>query len=135
MGTKDVADHCFHVAARTLRRRGYETLYDQCGNAATALRECLQRRGVPAELVARRFPGGQGRHFTVKTPGGELDPSIAFWPRRASQHGQVTRPMGATPNALYRVGKGSPHSRWRKEPVDEANMYACYLPGIQRRRG
>lgn len=135
MAKGDVADRCFLATARTLRRYGFETLYDTCGNAAKVLRECLRRRGVAAEIVGRQFPRGQGKHFTVSTPDGELDPTIAFWPKHASYAGEVTRPPDAVPNALYRVRKGSPHGRWKKFPVDTDNMYACYSPTLQRKRG
>jgi hypothetical protein len=132
---REQEERCFIATQRFLRRGGVESPAGWCMHAAVAMRECLTRAGVDAELVARKLPRGAGGHWTVKTASGELDPTIGFWSRRGDSLYQIPpRPADAVPGQLYRVGKGSPQKRWRRVQESTARSYACVLPRIRPRK-
>jgi hypothetical protein len=88
----------------------------KCIEASVNMHKYLKDRGVNANLWRYVLPGGDG-HWTLVTPAGEFDPTIACWKAGA--------PAGSACGELYRVTGQSPHVAWQQDRhVDVKAAYA-----------
>jgi hypothetical protein len=88
-----------------LKDIGITNLDGMCLEASCLLCAAIRSCGQKATLI-RRWSDEFGGHWSVKTPKGEFDPTIAYWDNA---------PANAIKGHLYKVTKNSPHANWERD--------------------